>query len=314
MNKSSWITVLVVVAAISLTINLFNWFSPANDNRYPLLAKRLFVSNPNDLLINFTDLRSQLRDYTAKKKGQKIGIYFEYLPTGVSININGNEDFYRASLVKLPGVMHAYRLIEEGKLSKNEMLEVKSYHINQFGETSLQVGMKKTVAELARLSLRDSDNTAYEVLYEKVNGDILQKAKDQELTIDSVYNYLDIPVDRDGQTLFISPKNYSSVLKSLYFSSYLTYESSSELLGYLAESGFNKWLAAGLPEDITLANKYGVFDLDKPKEFRVHSDCGIIYKPKRPYLLCVMAQHPKSNTSAEEISDISKIVYDWLSK
>ena len=74
---------------------------------YPFIAKRLFVENPSDIVLNFTQLRTEVNTYLASSK-EKIGVYFEYLPTGNSINANGQEEFFRASLVKLPSVMRAY--------------------------------------------------------------------------------------------------------------------------------------------------------------------------------------------------------------
>lgn len=302
--------------AASLVLNIYQYATNVDrkSNSYPLLAKRLFVANPNDLIINFTPLRAELRKYIAAQD-KRIGIYFEYLPTGTSININGNEEFYRASLVKLPGVMRAMKLIEEAKLKETEVLEVKSQHINTFfdGETKLAVGDKKTVGQLMELSLRESNNTAYEVLYERINGGILQKTKEDEQVIDDVYDFLDVNRSEKDQTLFISPKSYSSILKSLYFSAYLSYDNSSKLLGYLTSSTFNEWLPKPIPlEQYKVAHKFGVFDLDEPTNYKVNSDCGIVYLPKRPYSLCVMVQHGNDHELGTQVSDISKQVYQYL--
>ena len=53
----------------------------------PLLSPRIFVQNPNDIIINFTDLREELRSVVSEEKSFHAGVYFEYLPTGVSIGI-----------------------------------------------------------------------------------------------------------------------------------------------------------------------------------------------------------------------------------
>mgnify|MGYP001561090754 CR=1 FL=1 len=76
----------------------------AEKSEYPFLAKRIFVEDPNDMIINFVPLRQQLRDYVAASDF-RIGVFFEYLPTGTSIGINEKEEFFRASLVKSPLIM-----------------------------------------------------------------------------------------------------------------------------------------------------------------------------------------------------------------
>lgn len=308
----NWI--LAALLILSLGLNFFSR-TDNQEKKYPLLAKRLFVSNPNDLIINFTPLRANLREYTAAQD-ERIGIYFEYLPTGTSININGNDEFYRASLVKLPGVMRAMKLVEEGKLKESDLIEIKQYHINSFfpGETQLMPGEKRSVEELIQLSLRESNNTAYEALYERINGDILKKAKDDEQVIDDVYDFLDVNRSETDQSLYISPKSYASILKSLYFSAYLSYGNSSKLLNYLATSTFNEWLPKPIPsEEARVAHKFGIFDLAEPASYKVNSDCGIVYLPKRPYELCVMVQHATGHEVGTHVREISKRVYDYVS-
>lgn len=309
--------ILYGVLVVSLCINFYFQFfdSYRSAEKYPLLAKRLFVANPSDLIINFTPLRTELRQYIAQQD-ERIGIYFEYLPTGTSINVNGNEEFYRASLVKLPGVMRAMKLIEEGKLKANDQVEIKAYHINTFfdGETKLNPGEKKTIEELIALSLRESNNTAYEALYERINGDILKKAKDDEQVIDDVYDFLDVNRSEKDQSLFVSPKSFTSILKSLYFSAYLSYENSSKLLGYLASSTFNDWLPQSIPtEQYKVAHKFGVFDLPEPQNYKVNSDCGIVYLTQRPYALCVMVQHTTGHEVGSHVREISRLVYAYVS-
>lgn len=315
MNKLNPQFLLILLVA-SLAMNIYQYVTSVDrkaDN-YPLLAKRLFVSNPNDLIINFAPLRAELRKYVTAQD-ERIGIYFEYLPTGTSININGNDQFYRASLIKLPGIMRAMKLIEEAKLKETDSIEIKDYHINTLfeGQTKLIAGDKKTVSELIALSIRESHNTAYEALYERINGEILKKAKEDEQVIDDVYDFLDINRSETDRSLFVSPKGYSSILKSLYFSAYLSYDNSSKILEHLANSTFNEWLPKPIPLDqYKVAHKFGIFDLPDPKDYKVNSDCGIVYLPKRPYSLCVMVQHDNNHQVGTHVQEISRQVYQYL--
>lgn len=317
MNRSLLNRIILGVLAVSLGLNIYTQFFDNNHKaeKYPLLAKRLFIANPSDLIINFTPLRAELREYI-DKQDERIGVYFEYLPTGTSINIKGNEEFYRASLVKLPGVMRAMKLIEENKLKATDTVEIKPYHINTFfgSETKLNPGDKTTIEELIALSMRESNNTAYEALYERINGDILKKAKEDEQVIDDVYDFLDVNRSEKDQSLFVSPKSFTSILKSLYFSAYLSYENSSKLLGYLASSTFNDWLPEPIPADrYKVAHKFGVFDLPEPQNYKVNSDCGIVYLSQRPYALCVMVQHTTGHEVGLHVREISRLVYDYVS-
>lgn len=308
--KIGFCTSLIVIAFLSGVL----LYPDKSNTKHPYIAKRLFVSNPNDIIINFTDLRTSLRSYV-EASPEKIGVFFEYLPTGVTINVNGNDDFFRASLVKLPVVMRAYKFIETKQLSLDDVLTIEEKQLNKDFGTLWQrgAGTQLTVRELIRLILDDSDNTAFNVLYERVNVQLLQNAPNDDQAADDVYDYLDIPRAAEGITPMVTPRNYTSILKSLYFSAYLPFDSSNEILQTMTAAHSEKWLREPIPETIPVANKIGAY-IAEPENFHVFSDCGIIYYPERPYTLCVMVNSDQQSPSEEHIRNISRLVYDYLQK
>jgi len=304
--EKSWLTwVLAAALVVSLFFNFSDGKLPESSNKdYPFLAKRIFNSQPNDILINFTELRTKLRDYVNNQK-ERIGIYFEYLPTGVSVGVNDRQDFFRTDLVQLPVVMRAYRLINEGKLKPDKEL--------------LDEGQPSgiSVAEAIQAILHTSDRQAFFLLADEINGKEpinLSTSEGNESIIRELYDYLDIPVARSGETQFISPKSYASILKSLYFSAYLDYPTSSDILKKLADSSFNDWLPDPIPGGIKVAHKYGYHESGDVQVVKVYSDCGIFYLTERPYLLCVMVNSGDREKSIRHIRSISKEVYDYVAE
>ncbi len=266
---------------------------------YPYLSKRIFAEKQNDILINFLPLRAALREYIDQiPRSDQMGIYFEYLPSGNSIGINEKEEFEIASLIKTPLVMEVYREIEEGRVDKNTLLTVKEENLDKRFGTLWQkgAGTQLTVEEAIRLALVESDNTAANTLLSVIPGEFTE----------NVFESLDIPTTKDGELILISPKNYSSVFRSLYLSSYLMRRSSNEILHRLTETTWNKQLAAGIPPGIKVAHKFGVWQND-----RVHTDCGIVYVPDRPYLLCMMVKSEREKAD-EYMTHVSKMVYGYV--
>lgn len=305
----------VATIAVFIPLHLASVAKQRNTEKtYPLIAKRLFTEDPNDILINFMELRLALQEYVAKSP-EKIGLYFEYLPTGVSINIGANDEFFRASLVKLPVVMRTYKLVEEKRVSLDDVLTVETKQLDaDFGNLWKRgSGTKLTIRELIALILTQSDNTAFNVLYERINVQLLKDFPDGDQTVDEVYDYLDIPRNMEGVTPMITPKNFSSMLKSLYFSAYLNYENSNTILTTMTGSHSEKWATASIPAHVPVANKIGVYNAD-PKTLQVHADCGIIYYPKRQYLLCVMVNSADTEKSVNHLKKISKTTYDFIDK
>jgi beta-lactamase class A len=108
----------------------------------------------------------------------------------------------------------------------------------------------------------------------------------------------------------ITPKGYSSILRSLYLSSYLTENSSNEILEILTQTAFNDKIPASLPSHITVAHKVGIFNSPGSTE-RVFADCGIVYVPQRSYLLCIMTSANEVKAT-EYMQHLSKMVYGYI--
>ncbi len=223
--------------------------------QYPFLSKRIFAENQNDILINFIPLREVLKEYVEKQEG-KVGVYFEYLPSGTSIGVNDREEIKLASMSKVPIVMSIFKKIERGQMSLDDVLVIEKKHLNQeFGTLWKQgEGASLSVEELIKLALAESDNTAYYVLSDQLT------AKE----INEVYENLDIPLnlkEEKGEMYpIVSPKNYSSIFRSLYLSSFLSEKNSNYILNILTQTAFKDKIAAGVPENIPVAHKIGVFE------------------------------------------------------
>jgi beta-lactamase class A len=311
-----WLPILLgasIIANIVLAVQVARPVATDTENgQYPFIARRLFLEDPNDVLINFSPLRDDLRTYLAGLS-DRTGVYFEYLPTGLSINAQGNDEFFRASLAKLPAVMRAYKFLEEERLSFDETLTLTEEQLDDgYGDLWQRgAGATLTVREAVTLILTHSDNTAFNALHERVNVQLLQDQPDGDQSIDDVYDYLDIPRAAEGVTPMISPKNYSSILKSLFFSAYLTYEHSNDILETLTGRLTEQWLRGPIPASIRVANKIGVYDVE-PETLHVYADCGIVYYPSRPYILCIMVNSSDGEHSSTIIEDVSRMVYQYV--
>lgn len=286
---------------VSISINA--WFAYQNTRddtkRYPLLSPRIFAERQNDILINFLPLRKTIRELTAPY-GTTFGLYFEYLPSGTSVGINEKEGYYAASLIKVPVVMAYYRQIEETGLSfGNNLIQLEERDIDRDFGTLWQrgVGATLTYDEAVRLSLIESDNTAALALANRV----------QQEHFDAVYEGLDIDFTKVENRVIISSKQYASILRALYLSSVLSKVSSNAILIMLTQTKWNDKLPAGVPQDITVAHKFGIFE-----EKGVYQDCGIVFVPKRPYVLCMMSQSSEEEARTRIVA-VSKMIYEYVS-
>lgn len=298
--------VILLLCAGSFAIG--NWFASKHlsdqTRQHPLLAKRLFIENANDPIINFEPLRSKLRSELAFYGDQKASLYFEYLPTGTSIRIGSNTQLVGASLLKLPAVMDLYHLAEEKKLNLDDRVTLRGEWLDdQFGELYKKgTGYSLSIRELAKIALEQSDNTAINGVQSIVQSHRLESSK-------SSFNALDVEfTDTEMSNLELSARSYSSFLKCLYFACYVSTDDSQEILEYLSHTAVGRErLPKYLPESVTVAHKIGVAGED------TQADCGIVYVQHRNYVLCVMLTETKEKGS-EVIAQLSKYVYDYVTQ
>lgn len=269
-----------------------------SSEQFPFLSKRIFVENQNDILLNFLPLRYALQKYVASATDERIGLYFEYLPSGASIGVNEKMEIESASLLKIPVVMAMYYLIETNQIARDEVIELKKDQLSQkFGSLWKRgAGAKITAIEAIRYALTESDNTATRALLSLLPDDAIK----------TVFDSIDIPFLSDHGIVRVSPKNYTSVLRSLYLSSFLKEESSNEILDLLTQSTFDDQIRAGVPQPIKVAHKIGVYD-----ELSAYSDCGIVFLPSRPYSLCIIGYGDKARMG-EHMRTISLMIYQYV--
>ena len=152
-----------------------------------------------------------------------------------------------------------------------------------------------------------SDNNAYHTLAENLTGDEIIK----------VYQDLDVDISKafqDPNGNIITVKNYASFFRILYNGSYLNNEMSEKALKLLNQVEYKDALVAGVPKDIIVSHKFGERKYSDTNEIQFH-DCGIVYFPKKPYLLCVMTKTTKNiNQAINVIKQISQKVYQNFEK
>ena len=272
---------------------------------FEFLSQRIFVENPNDVFVGMMPLREAINTWIGGKKN-KISLYFEYLPSGTSIGVNEKEEYQLASLFKLPVVMATVLRIERREEKKDRELILSSEVMDKnFGDWwKKETGTIVTVQEAITAAIIDSDNTAYNLLLKSLpDGYLVGMLRDFDISVEQTsLGYY--PVG--------SAKGYASLFRGLYLSTLLSKKGSNDLLTLLTQTKFGDRLPAGVDGEVKVAHKYGEFQIDDPDKI-VYSDCGIVYVPKRPYILCIMTQGSKDETR-EQTKYLSKMVYQYVLK
>lgn len=237
-------------------------------------------------------------------------VYYRDMNNGPWFGISEREKFSPASLIKVPIMMTYYKLAETDKtiLDKKIVNNIETAtNIQDIKpEVTLTPNKEYTVDELITNMIKYSDNDAYTLLVNNIEASkIHQTFSDLGVDISDANN------NPNGD--IITVKAYASFFRILYNASYLNPEMSDRALSLLETVSYKTAINSPIPQSIKVSHKYGerYFEDTGVKQFH---DCGIVYLPGKPYLICIMTRGKNFDKLTTTISDISKIIYDDISK
>lgn len=256
------------------------------------------------------DLNNLIKQKINSKMVNNVSVYYRDLNTGPNFGINEKELFAPSSLLKVPVMIAFFNKAEENPNVLNKKVTFTTdlsgpalLPQNYKPENPIRKGETYTISELIEKMIIESDNNALSLLQEQIGN----KELDQ-VTLD-----LEIPTANSlNPDNLLRVKDYSTLFRVLYNASYLDKQYSEKALEILSKVNFKTGIVAAVPSNTTIAHKFGERSFDDGVK-QLH-DCGIIYYPNRPYLLCIMTKGTNFSNLEKTIQEISQIVYKEIDK
>ncbi|MEW6212568.1 MAG: serine hydrolase [Acidobacteriota bacterium] len=131
------------------------------------IAPSLLAQQPTPL----ARLQSNIERIT-RSVNARWGIYIKCVETGEEIAINADQPMDTMSVIKIPLMVEVFRQIEEGKFSLADRVALKDSDKRPGTGVirSLDAGAQLTIKDIITLMIIVSDNTATDMLFEKVGG------------------------------------------------------------------------------------------------------------------------------------------------
>jgi beta-lactamase class A len=292
------------------------------ESKYKFLSPRLATEKYGSreereakIFIHLIPLREKILNFIAEKleeeEEEEVAFYIEDLNSGAWIGYQEREKFIGASLLKTPLAMAVMRKVDIGEWNLQTKFVLKSeLKDKSFGNLWREPDNKEfTLEELMYQMFVYSDDTAANIFFNNLSGE----------ERDAIYYHIgvlnpEVPITSDpSRPLFkkISAKELVNIYRSLYNAVFLTRDSSEYILNLLTQTKFDNTLPAGVPSYIPVAHKIGVFFITGKLERNAH-DCGIIYFPSRPYVICAMTKDIEKDRAWEVVSGISRVAYEYF--
>lgn len=284
------------------------------NNEYDFIRPLLYCRLPESTSLGEKeDLKKEIEktisELTQSNPTLEASVYYRDLNRGRWIGVNEEKEYTPASLLKVVIMITLFKEVENRKTDLSEEVLFTQAYADLLDKepldrgTELEVGKSYTVDDLiSRMIVKSDNGAAYALLARIASKNLNQVYRDLELRN---------PEEVNG-AFTINAREYSYFLRILYNSTYLGREMSERALSLLNQAEFHDGLVQGVPPSIPVAHKYGEsIPLKKiPAGIIELHDCGIVYHPERPYLLCIMTRGNQVDALLQTIQNISKKVYE----
>jgi beta-lactamase class A len=258
-------------------------------------------------------LKTSVEDIIAESPDISSAVFFLNLDNSGWFGVNNNDTFIPASLLKLPMLISYFKLHETEKDLFDQQILYQGENYNKLrnigiGNGAIKPGETYTVRQLIEEMIIHSDNNALQLLY-----------KYRQNSLKQIFDDLKIPLPSTDQEIadkdFVTTRDIGRFLLVLYNASYLNTEDSEQALKILSEAAFKDGLVAGVPENIVVSHKFGERELvDENDNLKVElHDCGIVYHPQIPYVVCIMTKGSSLDAQKTLIQKISRRLYEGVS-
>jgi len=170
-------------------------------------------------------------------------------------------------------------------------------------KSMLEIGKSYSIEQLLEYMIVKSDNGAKNALLASIDIG----------SFSEIYTDLGIQTPgSEGTNYLISAKSYSLFFRILYNSTYLSDFMSERALTLLNQTEYNQGITAGVPQGVKTAEKFGqhIFSNSEGQETGIElHNCGIVYHPGHPYVICVMTRGDNLLNLTDTIKNISSLVY-----
>lgn len=250
-------------------------------------------------------LESQLSNLAAMYPSIHPSVYVWDYETGNYVDMNADEIFPTASIIKLPVLVELFRSIEKNQLTIYDEMPLTEYYRSE-GSGSLQfraANSTYTIDKLARMMITESDNSATNMLMARLGSmtDINSALREWGLK----HTYVQTWLPDLGGTNHSTARDMAQILYNIDNPKFLSNSSREKIFDYMGHVHNNRLIAAGLPAGATFLHKTG--DIGK-----MLGDAGIVYAPNgKKYIVVIFANRPHNSLLGKEfIVKASQVIYN----
>jgi beta-lactamase class A len=251
-------------------------------------------------------LSSQIKELMSQAEGT-FGLIIRMIDTGEEIDINGDEVFPAASIIKVPILVESLRLKIEGLLSLDERVTLREEEkVGGSGVLKeMTAGLSLPFSDVLTLMIIVSDNVAANIAITRIGIENVN-AYMRQLGLRRTHlqrKLMDFEARKRGLDNLTSPRDMADLLQKLATRTMLNEETCERALDIMRRQQVRDRIPRYLPSGTPVAHKTGEIA-------GIRHDIGIVYAKDRPYIVSAMSKDLKDELRGTEvIARISEAVF-----
>ena len=223
--------------------------------------------------------------------GGVAGVYVRDIEGEYGYGIRPDEQFFSASVIKVPILVAVFRRIDEGELSLSDTFPTEEGDFAA-GAGWMQwedPGQSYSVFDYAYLMMTQSDNVATNALMRKVGGKeyvnevAASLGAEDTVLVQKVTSERGAVPELDNRT---TTHDMATMLNKIADGEAAGPESCQAMVNIMLDNYLESWLVEGIPEDanVGIANKGGWL-------YKVYDEVGIVFHEDRPYAVAILSKY-----------------------
>ncbi len=221
-----------------------------------------------------------------------VAVAVKHLKSGDSFEYNGEKTMPTASLIKFPVMIAAYDAIEKGKLSLDDMIELKKDDMvpgSGVLTSHFSPGTKISLRDAIHLMMVYSDNTATNLVLDKLGlpttNELMESLACPETRINSKVFRADTSIARDRSKAYglgsTTARDMVKLAEQLYDKKLVSEKASKQMLDHMFACEDKIKVPRKLPHGTRVAHKTGSVNLSR-------TDAGVMETPSGPIAFCIL--------------------------
>jgi len=264
-------------------------------------------------------LRDSLHEAIEGTQGT-YGISIHHFESGESFDHNAEEPFFSASVIKVPIMAALFDAVHKGTASYDEKMTVR-YEDQVLGSGllhSLTPGLQLSLYDLAVLMIIDSDNTATNMLADRLGKEHVNACmREWGLEKSGLYNNLMIIPAKIENFNQITAGEMTHLLKGIAEGKIVSWNACREMVKIMKQQRYLDGIARNLPEQDGLLGAIPAWEIASKTGWTstVTHDMGLLYVPGHTFAVSLLGRGMESRPQALELyGRIGRLLFDSAAK